>query len=513
MNRIRRIDHILPFSLLTAAAVALSCAFVAPAVAQAHGGGSGGDNLPLGSMYHVVDQIGARELWSEGITGEGINVAIIDTGVVPVAALSDADKVVAVVDLSAEAGVPEATYLDTYGHGTHVAGIIAGRTPGADPAQADDHPEWFMGVAPDAGLVSVKVADNTGAADISQVIAGVDWVVEHADELDIRVLNLSYTSRSPLDYESDPLTFALERAWNAGLVVVVAAGNDGWGARGLASPANDPYVIAAGAVEAVGDHDFVVPSWASSGNGLRNPDVAAPGAHIDSLRVPASRVDQEHPEGFVSDTLFRGSGSSQAAAVVSGAAALLLDARPNLTNNQVKALLKRETQRPSPGAAALTGAGVIQLDDIYRLRARPGIQTFAPALGDGSLEAARGGQHVVYNGNVISGEITALGTSWTGTSWTGDRWTSGTWNGTSWTGGTWMGTSWTGTSWTGTSWTGTSWTGTSWTGTSWTGTSWTGTSWTGTSWTGTSWTGTSWTGTSWTGTSWTGTSWTETSWG
>ncbi|MDO8390605.1 MAG: S8 family serine peptidase [Actinomycetota bacterium] len=481
MIRTRHIHHILATSLLTVGVLVVA----APA-AQAHND-NGGHDLPLGSMYHVVDQIGARELWQQGITGDGVTVAIIDTGVVPVTALSEPDKVVAAVDLSAEAGVPEATYLDTYGHGTHVAGIIAGHTPGTNPATAEDHPEWFMGVAPEASLVSVKVADNTGAADISQVIAGVDWVVEHADELDIRVLNLSYTSRSPLDYLSDPLTFALERAWNAGLVVVVAAGNDGWGAHGLASPANDPYVIAAGAVEAVDESDFVVPSWASSGDGVRNPDVAAPGAHIDSLRVPASRVDQEHPEGYVSDTLFRGSGSSQAAAVVSGAAALLLDAQPNLTNDQVKALLQRKTEQPTPRWAALAGAGVIQLDEIYQLRAGASTQTFAAAVGDGSIEAARGGQHVVYNGTEITGEITALGTSWTGTSWTGDRWTSGTWNGTSWTGGTWMGTSWTGTSWTGTSWTGTSWTGTSWTGTSWTGTSWTGTSWTGTSWTETTW--------------------------
>ncbi len=469
-------------------------------------------HLPLGSMYNVVDQIGARELWSDGITGAGVNVAVIDTGITPVAALSGPDKVVAVVDLSGEARVPEATYLDTYGHGTHIAGIIAGHTPGADPRRAEDHPEWFMGVAPDAGLVSVKVGDNAGATDISQVIAGVDWVTEHATELNIKVLNLSYSSGSPLSYMADPLAYAVERAWQAGIVVVVAAGNGGNSSQQLANPAIDPYVIAVGGVEAQDENTFVVPSWASSGSATRSPDVAAPGAHIDSLRVPGSRVDQEHPEGYVSTTLFRGSGSSQAAAVVSGAVALLLDARPNLTNDQIKALLQQRTRRTVAPNSALSGAGVIQVDRIVHRTAPTTVQSWPASIGDGSLEAARNGMHVVVDGQLISGEVTVLGTSWTGTSWTGNRWTNGTWDGTSWTGGTWMGTSWTGTSWTGTSWTGTSWTGTSWTGTSWTGTSWTGTSWTGTSWTGTSWTGTSWTGTSWTGTSWTGTSWTGTSW-
>ena len=140
-------------------------------------------------------------------------MAVIDTGVAPVAALSP--NVVALVDLSAEAGIDEARFIDTFGHGTHMAGIIAGATPGADPAQAAAHPEWFMGVAPRAGIVSVKVADNTGAVDITQVIAGVDWVTDHAAELNIKVLNLSYSSGSTLPSTTDPLAYAVERAWRS----------------------------------------------------------------------------------------------------------------------------------------------------------------------------------------------------------------------------------------------------------------------------------------------------------
>jgi serine protease AprX len=468
--------------------------------------------LPLGSMYRVVDQIGARALWQRGIDGSGVNVAVIDTGVAPVAALSP--NVVALVDLSAEAGINEARFIDTFGHGTHMAGIIAGTTPGADPAQAAAHPEWFMGVAPRAGIVSVKVADNSGAVDITQVIAGVDWVTDHAAELNIKVLNLSYSSGSTLPAATDPLTQAVERAWLAGIVVVVAAGNDGRQERHLSSPAIDPWVLSVAAAEALTATQFTVPNWATSGDATRNPDVSAPGAHIDSLRAPLSRVDLEHPEGFVSETLFRGSGSSQAAAVVSGAAALLLDARPSLTPDQVKALLMASAQpgKILPTLVQFSGAGLIRVDVAVGLATPTSVQSWPLSDGSAPLSAARLDGDTNIFGQPIVGETTVLGTPWEGTRWTGTRWTGGTWDGTRWTDGEWMGTRWTGGSWTGTRWTGTTWTGTTWTGTRWTGTTWTGTTWTGTRWTDASWTGTRWTGTRWTDASWTGTRWTGGGW-
>jgi serine protease AprX len=468
---------------------------------------------PLGSMYKVVDQIGARTLWQDGITGKGVNVALVDTGVAPVPGLLDPDKVVAAVDLSGEAGVPQATYLDTYGHGTHMAGIIAGKGTGADPALAAQHPEWFLGVAPDAGLVSVKVGDNSGAADVSQVIAGVDWVIDHADELNIGVLNLSYASGSSLDYDTDPLTYTLERAWRAGIVVVVAAGNDGRNSFSLASPAVDPYVIAVAAVEATADVRFRVPTWQSSGDGVRNPDVAAPGSHIISLRDPLSRIDLEHPEGFVSDTLFKGSGSSQASAVVAGAAALVLQAHPEWTPDQVKAALAANTVNASPRNARYSGAGVIQLDEIAGMRTpKHATQRFPLSTGTGSLEAARGPLHMVINGEPIVGEVTVLGTPWNGARWTGARWTNGTWDGARWTGGTWMGARWTNATWTGARWTGARWTGARWTGARWTDMLWNGARWTGLRWTGARWTADAWDGASWTGARWTGARWTDATW-
>ena len=256
--------------------------------------------------------------------------------------------------------------------------------------------------------------------------------------------------------------------------------------------------------EATSLDKFTVPTWATSGDANRSPDLAAPGAHIDSLRAPLSRVDVEHPEGFVSDTLFRGSGSSQAAAVVSGAAALLLDARPNLTPDQVKALLiaSGAAAKISPAAAKFSGSGLIRVDVAVGLSTPTVLQSWPLSNGSAPLSAARTDGGINALGQPITGETTVFGTPWDGTRWTGTRWTGGSWDGTRWTDGTWMGTRWTSSSWTGTRWTGTRWTGTRWTGTRWTGTRWTGTTWTGTRWTGTRWTDSSWTGTRWTDGGW-----------
>ncbi|MEO1061638.1 MAG: S8 family serine peptidase [Actinomycetota bacterium] len=464
-----------------------------------------------GSLYDVVDQINARELWEQGITGQGVDVAVIDTGVMPVAQLADPDKVRAVVDLSLEAEVPEAVFLDTYGHGTHMAGIIAGSDPTGDPATAAERPEEFHGVAPGAGIVSVKVADNTGAVDVSQVIAAIDWVIQHRDAegLNIRVINLSYGTDSEQPYAESPLAYAVERAWDAGLVVVVAAGNDGWMDPGLAAPANDPYVIAVGAAQ-VTDRGTSVPHWASGGRVFtqtrsgywagfwsedysgRIPDVVAPGASIESLVAPGSRSALDHPEAFVTEQTMKGSGTSQAAAVVSGAAALLLQDRPELTPDQVKALLTSSADRLDWTLSTVQGHGMIDVAAAVATPTPNVVQSWPRSSGLGSLEAARGSAHVVVDGAEVRGEVTVDGSAWNPEAWIADSragttWTNGEWNGFSWTGNSWTGFSWTGNSWTGFSWTGNSWTGFSWTGNSWTGFSWTGNSWTGFSWTGHGW--------------------------
>ena len=203
--------------------------------------------LGYGTMSRVAEQVGASQLWQQGITGEGVTVAVIDTGVAPVAALSE--TVIATADFSIEGDDPATTGIDGHGHGTHLSGIIAGRTPGSDLSAlaAGD----FVGIAPDAKIASIKVAGRSGDVTAQSVIAGIDWAIGNAERLDIRVLTLALDTGFEGSYEFDPIAAAVERAWAAGIVVVTAAGNEGIDADGLGSPAHDPYVIAVGGVVAV----------------------------------------------------------------------------------------------------------------------------------------------------------------------------------------------------------------------------------------------------------------------
>jgi serine protease AprX len=415
--------------------------------------------------------------------------------------------------------------MDTYGHGTFMAGLIAGRDPSLAPgATAKD--TNFTGVAPDARIVSVKVATYNGSSDVSQILAAIDWVVQHknSDGLNIRVLNLSFGTDGTQDYRLDPLTYAAEVAWRAGIVVVAAGGNQGFGNSHLNNPAYDPFVIAVGADDmrgnAVSNND-VVPAFSARGTATRGVDVVAPGKSVISLRASGSYLDVNQPEGRVGTSLFRGSGTSEAAAVTSGAVALLLQARPTLTPDQVKYLL-RTTAAPMPREDDVSkGEGLLRLDSALAVptpSADVATQTFEPATGLGSLDAARGSQRLTDNGTVLDGERDIFGQAFATSEWAPKAanftsWSAGSWMGRVLTGNAWTTDAYGRPSWTGSSWTGSSWTGSSWTGSSWTGSSWTGSSWTGSSWTGSSWTGSSWTGSSWTGSSWTSQFWSGSGWG
>ncbi len=465
------------------------------------------------SLATVVDQIGADDMWAAGYTGDGVDVAVIDTGIAPVAELSTTDVFVG-PDLSFESGVDAVAGLDTYGHGTHMAGIIAGRTPGADPLRPE--PDDFVGVAPDAGIVSVKVADNTGAVDVSQVIAAIDWVVQNrtTNGLNIRVLNLSYNTDSTQQYVDDPLSKAVENAWNHGIVVVVSAGNEGRAAYGLANPATNPKVLAVSAAELYDGYGWGVPVWAPSGDTVRNPDLIAPGVSIASLRVPGSRIDVEHPGGRVTgdDRLFLGSGTSQAAAITSGAAALLLEQRPELTPDQVKHLLIDNTATVFE-KEIFKGHGLLDLTAAMTATASSAGQTHAPATGLGSLEAARGTDHVTIGDAAIVGEYTVTGAAWDPTAWVTASEAATAWDGTDdWSGSTWSGSTWSGSTWSGSTWSGSTWSGSTWSGSTWSGSTWSGSTWSGSTWSGSTWSGSTWSGSTWSGSTWSGSTWSGSTW-
>jgi subtilisin family serine protease len=229
-----------------------------------------------------------------------------------------------------------------------MAGIIAGRDDEVTAVTAAQAKDRFMGVAPDARIVSVKVADAGGATDVSQVIAAIDWVVQdrRSNGLSIRVLNLSFGTDATQAYTVDPLAYAAEVAWRSGIVVVVSGGNAGYGSVQLNNPAYDPYLLAVGAEATKGTvttADDDVPSFSSTGDWVRSPDLVAPGKSIVSLAVPGSLLHIQYPAGREGTRFFRGSGTSQAAAVVSGAVALLLQQRPGATPDEVKSILKNST--------------------------------------------------------------------------------------------------------------------------------------------------------------------------
>jgi len=207
-----------------------------------------------------------------------------------------------------------------------------------------------------------------------------------------------------------------------------------------------------------------------------------------SLRAANSSADADHPEGRVDSRFFRGSGTSQSAAVVSGAAALVIQQRPSITPDQVKALLT-STATPLPEAGeACQGAGLLDLDEAIDRRtpsSSGSMQQWARSTGLGSLDAARGSARLSDDGDDDD-----------------DRLAGGVWNGKSWSGDTWSGTSWSGTSWSGKSWSGKSWSGKSWSGKSWSGKSWSDASWSGKSWSDSSWSGSGWNGTAWSASAW-----------
>jgi serine protease AprX len=350
--------------------------------------------------------------------GRGVDVALVDSGVVPVGGLAQQGRVVYGPDFSAERGDADLRNLDTFGHGTHLGGLIAGRDPSTG----------FAGVAPNARLVSLKISGADGETNLARVLGALNWIHRNHDApgYNIRVVNLSLGVQA-YDYRSDALAWAVEQLWNDGIVVVAAAGNNGIFARTLDMPADDPFVIAAGAsdmLKTVDPADDRVADF-SSRSRWRTPDFVAPGTSVSSLRVPGSTLDTEFPSGRVGTKFFTGSGTSQAAAVTSGLVARLLSAKPWLNPDQVKATLSQSAvDLPDPRWA--DGAGRI---DLRRALALPTpdadavAQHFAPAVLD--MDKLR---------RELAQDDADLGpgAQWSGRRWSGRRWSGRRWSGVKW---------------------------------------------------------------------------------
>jgi serine protease AprX len=281
--------------------------------------------------------VGADLAWENSVTGEGVTVAVIDTGLSDRPGLRNnlqgqaKNRIVGWVDFVQRSRKP----TDPNGHGTHVAGIIANTETGPDG-------EW-NGVAPGVRLVGVRVLNKKGYGTYEQVIRGIQWVIEHKDRFDIQVMNLSLVATVQSPYWADPLNQAVMQAWANGITVVVAAGNGGPDAMTIGVPGNNPYVVTVGAftdnyTPMDWSDDYIAPFSAAGPtlDGFAKPDVIAPGAHIVSTMDGSSFLARNHEANRVSAHYFAMAGTSQAAAVVSGIAALTLSQNPDLTPDQVK---------------------------------------------------------------------------------------------------------------------------------------------------------------------------------
>ncbi len=448
------------------------------------------------SMKSFTEITGATAWWNAGYTGAGVDVAVIDTGVAPVQGLATPGKIIYGPDLSLESQAANLRNLDTNGHGTFMAGLIAGRDSALTAPYANAPASVYRGIAPDARIVSVKVGTADGGVDVSQVVAAINWVIQHKNDngMNIRIINLSYGTNSTQAAGVDPLSFAAEKAWKAGIVVVAAAGNSGYqNERGLASPAFNRFVIGVGGYDTQGTASLTDDQLGAYSAGIahssdRAPDFVAVGSHLQGLRVPNGYLDAQHPEGLRGTRYFAGSGTSQAAAITSGAAALILQKYPTLTPDRVKRFLATKVD-PATGADPdpdYWGAGKLSLTKLANATPASYTQTFPASTATGTLEASRGSDHITRDGVVLTGEKDIFGRPWTAIT-AGSSWSGGIWNGSSWSGSSWSGSSWSGSSWSGSSWSGSSWSGSSWSGSSWSGSSWSGSSWSGSSWSTGSW--------------------------
>jgi serine protease AprX len=365
------------------------------------------------------DSVQAPKAWSSA-TGKGVGVAVVDTGIagtLPDFRTSQSDSTSRVV-ATASTNPYATSDNDSYGHGTHVAGIIAGNggnRPSSDPLDGD-----YVGVAPDANLISVKVADEKGDATVLDAIYGLQFVVDYKSTYNIRVVNLSLESSDPQSYKTDPLDAAAEAAWFNGIVVVAAAGNRGTDADAVDyAPGNDPYVISVGGVDDQGTKntlDDSIASWSSRGttqDGFAKPDVLAPGAHIVSDLAPNSAFTTLCPTCIVGGQYIRAGGTSMAAPMVSGAVADMLQVRSNLTPDQVK--------------AAIVGGG----------RKVGGTSTSEVSANDlvyGGIPSTNPNQGLTPN-NMIkasTGQIDYSRSTWSRSTWSRSTWSRSTWSRSTW---------------------------------------------------------------------------------
>src|SRR3984957_11121290 len=435
-----------------------------------------------------LQQTGADALAAGGDTGQGVTVAVLDTGIDNLPDFSG--RLIGGVDLTG-GGSP---FSDPYGHGTFVAGLIAGNGASSNGQ--------YSGEAPGADLVSIKVAGASGSTDLGTLISGLQWAVDHASADNIRVLNISLGFQPFESTVLNPLDQAVEAVWDAGITVVTSSGNAGPSDGTILSPGDDPMVITVGArddlaqptvsADEMNDFSSVGPT---APDGWAKPDLVTSGRSVVSLAAPGSTIYDDNPSARIGSGNFVGSGTSFSAAITSGAAALILSDNPGLTPSQAKARL------PGPPGAGPVGNPFVD--------GHGALNAYAAATA-GPMNFNQSALLVLPTlpGQTVSVSPLRGISTWNATRWSGTPWSGGsgggsrTQNGVAWDGVTLGGSSWVGSAWNGSAWNGWAWTGSAWNSGAWTGSAWNSGTWTGSAWNGSGWTGSAWNGAARTGAGW-----------
>jgi serine protease AprX len=362
---------------------------------------------------------GAQAAQAAGLTGKGIGVAIIDSGVSPSPDFdttpgSGITRLIRPVVFGSEQSLN-----DTLGHGTHVAGIIGGN--GAKSGGV------YSGIAPGATLISLKVGGASGQTSESNVIGALQWVYDHKAEYNIRVVNLSLNSSVEQSYHTSPLNAAVEILWFNGVVVVTSIGNaidhGAYYNTTNAAPANDPFVISVGAstelLTANRNDDFYA-LFASRGvtsDGFSKPDLVAPGTGIISVNAPGALFGVQHPSYVVATNYMNLSGTSMAAPMVSGAVALLLQQEPRLTPDQVKYRLVKQAGTISPVLSTQKYPYLDIMQALQKPKTTPNLNTGTAA------------SRLLWSGNT---PINWNSVAWNSVAWNSVAWNSVAWNSVAW---------------------------------------------------------------------------------
>jgi serine protease AprX len=459
------------------------------------------------------------------VNGSGVTVALLDTGVYD--AIDLAGRVTHVNMNGADAG-------DGYGHGTFLAGLIAGNGAASGGA--------YAGIAPAAKVLDIKVASADGSTSLSRVLAGLQQVASwHAADPSVQVLNLSLSSGTSLPPQLDPLAHALDALWRSGITVVVAAGNAGPAAGSVTSPGDDPTVLTVGALDENGTssrNDDTVADFSSRGptfEGDAKPALVAPGSHLISLRDPGSMIDSQNASARVGDAYFRGSGTSMSAAVVSGAVADLLSARPGLRPDDVKNLLTGSAYGASGLSDSIAaGSGGLDLGAALAAPVQPGhgrsgsntdhAKPTTPTSSAGGPSEADSARWASLAVAWQQGDFASAARAWASLSTATQIWAAGAWamtlssdaalsNDPQLQARAWAARAWATDGWLARAWAARAWASTDWAARAWSARAWSARAWSARAWSAAEWSARAWSVSTWASNDWSANAWLSDAWG